>query len=65
MAQHLFRVGRRYAPDDATDDEVWRFTDRLNDVGFRLFKIKPLKMMTWRGTEFVARYRNVYTDLST
>jgi hypothetical protein len=53
---------RRYAPERLTDDDVWRALESMKDMGFRHFRIEPLKMLTWRGTEYPARYRNVYSE---
>jgi nitroimidazol reductase NimA-like FMN-containing flavoprotein (pyridoxamine 5'-phosphate oxidase superfamily) len=62
MAQHAFRIGRRYLPEGSTDDDCWRGIEARKDVGFRLFEIQPMdKLMSWRGMEYAARYRNVYT----
>jgi hypothetical protein len=62
-AQLFFRSMRRGAPERLSDDDLWRALEGMKDVGFRLFEIQPLKMTTWRGTEYAVRYRNVYTDL--
>jgi hypothetical protein len=62
MAQWAFRSMRRYAPERLTDDDVWRALESMKDMGFRHFNIEPLQMVTWRGTEYPARYRNVYPD---
>ena len=63
MAQFAFRSMRHIAPERVADDDLWRSMESMRDMGFRLFRIEPLKMMTWRGTEYPARYRNVYTDV--
>jgi hypothetical protein len=61
MAQYGFRMMRRFFPEDRVDN-YWRALEGQRDVGFRLFRIEPLKTMTWRGDAYPARYRNVYTD---
>jgi hypothetical protein len=62
MAQRGFRIWRRYWPRETIDDDIWRAIEGQRDIGFRQFRIQPLKIITWRGREYAARYRNVYTD---
>lgn len=62
MAQYAFRTMRHVVPEHVADDDLWRLLESQKDVGFCLFKIEPLKILTWRGDAYPARYRNVYTD---
>ena len=55
MAQYGFRIQRRYAPECLTDDDVWRGIERMKDVGFRLFKIEPSKMVMERWNSCAAQ----------
>ena len=59
MAQRAFRVWRRYWGEDTVDGDVWKGLEELRDVGFRHFRVHPLKITTWWG-DYASRYRNVY-----